>query len=76
MCGASFWPEVDLNALNLTAKQQKVLGPAIKTMREKERQRKTIVLIASENFTSKAVMDVVGSVRNGSVTPRAAALFG
>jgi glycine hydroxymethyltransferase len=30
--------------------------------REKERQRKTIVLIASENFTSKAVMDVVGSV--------------
>merc|ERR1719393_7484 len=30
--------------------------------REKARQRKTIVLIASENFTSKAVMEAVGSV--------------
>jgi glycine hydroxymethyltransferase len=30
--------------------------------REKGRQRKTIVLIASENFTSKAVMEAVGSV--------------
>merc|ERR1719473_685836 len=30
--------------------------------KEKERQRNTIVLIASENFTSKACMEVVGSV--------------
>merc|ERR1719218_275383 len=30
--------------------------------REKARQRKTIVLIASENFTSRSVMEAVGSV--------------
>jgi glycine hydroxymethyltransferase len=29
---------------------------------EKERQRKSVVLIASENFTSRAVLDAVGSV--------------
>jgi glycine hydroxymethyltransferase len=30
--------------------------------KEKERQRNSLVLIASENFTSKSVFDALGSV--------------
>ena len=30
--------------------------------REKQRQRNSLVLIASENFTSRAVFDALGSV--------------
>lgn len=32
------------------------------TEHEKKRQRESLVLIASENFTSKAVFDALGSV--------------
>merc|ERR1740138_1375524 len=52
---------VQAQALNDSLASQDAELAAI-VEREKGRQRKTIVLIASENFTSKAVMEAVGSV--------------
>lgn len=63
-------PSVFLRSYALSSKALGVLSKPVKEVdpemaeilqQEKDRQRKSIVLIPSENFTSKAVMDLLGS---------------